>query len=406
MSLLLLFFLLCSASLSSSEVALFSLPSTRVKAFRGAEDRRKRAVASLLRTPGDLLVSLIILNIVINIGVQNTAAVLFGNTSGWVLNVIVPYVLVLVFGEILPKSVGLGNNVRIATRVAPAMQHIHALLLPVRTLLLAVTQRLSHWLFFYLKPEREISLDELQYALKTSHQYGILSGEEAEFVTGYLHVREAHVKEHMRPREEVLFFDLAEPLSKLIALFVDEECSQIPLCKGGLDKVVGLITVQTFFAHKEDVQTPQDLLPLLKKPLFVPETMQGLALIRQFYENDESIALVVDEYGAIAGLISLEDIVEAIVGEISDRRDEKSRYTLIGGDVMIASGKLELADFEKVFSVSLPSASNVVTLGGWLVEQMGDIPKTGTRWSGQGFLFHVLASDVKRVRRIYVRKLG
>ncbi len=402
---LLLFFLIGSGATSASEAALFSLASPRLKAFRKDRDRRKQAIAELLRFPGEVLVSIIILNIAMNIAIQNTAASLFRTPSAWAVNVLVPFVLVLLFGEILPKSFGLGNNVAIAMRVAPTLRRIHIVLYPIRKLLLFVTERISRWIFFYLKPEREISLDELQYALKTSHQFGVLSTEEEKFVTGYLGVRDALVKEHMRPREEVLFYDLEDPISQLVTIFADEECSQIPVCKGELDNVVGMLTVTHFFVNEKKIQTGNDLLPLLKKPLFVPETMEGLSLIRQLYEHNESIALVVDEYGAIAGLISLEDIVEAIVGEISDRRDEKSRYTLIGGDVMIASGKLELAEFENQFNVKLPSASNVVTLGGWLVEQMGDIPKTGNKWTSHGFLFHILASDAKRIRRVYVRKL-
>jgi putative hemolysin len=134
--------------------------------------------------------------------------------------------------------------------------------------------------------------------------------------------------------------------------------------------------------------------------------MSAEALLRQMYEREEPLALAVDEYGSISGLIALEDLVETVVGEIADARDEKSRYTKSGDDVMIASGKMELAEFETLFGVALPSENHMVTLGGWLTEQMGDIPKTGVKYTAYGFLFHVLAADVKRVRRIYVRRMG
>ena len=123
------------------------------------------------------------------------------------------------------------------------------------------------------------------------------------------------------------------------------------------------------------------------------------------YDRKESLAMVVDEYGSISGLIALEDLVETVVGEIADARDKKSQYTRSGEDVIIASGKLELAEFEEIFGVALPSENQVVTLGGWLSEQMNDIPKTGTKYVVFDFLFHVLAADPKRVRRIYVRRL-
>ena len=123
------------------------------------------------------------------------------------------------------------------------------------------------------------------------------------------------------------------------------------------------------------------------------------------YERKEPIALAVDEYGSISGLISLEDLVEKVVGEIADARDAKSRYTRSGEDVIIASGKLELAEFEELFGKALSSENNMVTIGGWLTERMGDIPKTGTKYTADGFFFHVLAADPTRVRRIYIRRL-
>jgi len=147
------------------------------------------------------------------------------------------------------------------------------------------------------------------------------------------------------------------------------------------------------------------LLPILKKPYYVPETTKCWALLQNLRERGESLALVVDEYGSISGLITQEDLIEAVVGEISDKRDTKSLYTRSGPDVIIASGKLELVDFEEIFHIPLKSKENVVTLGGWLIEQLGDIPVAGTKYATDQFLFYVLAADPNRIRRIYVRKL-
>ena len=188
-------------------------------------------------------------------------------------------------------------------------------------------------------------------------------------------------------------------------MFVDQQCSRIPVCRDNLDKVVGIITGYLFFLHRDKIHTPEDLVPILTKPFFVPETMHASVLIRQMYKRQESLALVVDEYGSITGLISLEDLVETVIGEIADARDTKSHYTRSGQDILIASGKLELAEFEEIFGVALLSENNRVTLGGWLTEQWGDIPKTGTKIHSNGFLFHVLSADLKRVRMIYVRRL-
>ena len=117
------------------------------------------------------------------------------------------------------------------------------------------------------------------------------------------------------------------------------------------------------------------------------------------------MAIVVDEYGSISGVVTLEDLVEVVVGQITDRRDEKILYTKAGEDVIIASGKMELAEFEEIFDVHLDSENNMATIGGWLMEKLGDIPKEGTKFVTDEFLFHVLSSDQKRIRRVYIRKL-
>lgn len=397
--------ILCGACIAASETALFSLSLMRVKAYRHNADKRKQLVAALLMRPRELLVTIIIVTIVLNILVQNTVAKIFADVPSWGLNVGLPLALTLVFGEIIPKSIALANNDRIAYRVAPMLNWLSRLLGPVRIALLYITDFVSRCLFFYLKKEEDISIDELQHTLKTSRLAGVLNEDEAELVNGYLKLKESSVKELMRPREEVLYFDIEEPISKLVHLFVDQECSRIPVCKESLDNFLGVITSKRFFLQRESFNKSEDVLPVLRKAFFVPETTDADLLLKQMYEKQESIAIVVDEYGSVSGLISLEDLVEVVVGEIADRRDEKSRYTRSGEDIIIASGKLELMELEDIFGIALSSENNMVTIGGWLTEQMGDIPKTGAKYVTENFLFHVLSADPNRVRRVYIRRL-
>lgn len=390
---------------AASETALFSLSSIKVKTFSQDADPKKRLIAYLLAHPHDLLITMIMMNVTMSILVQNVISTLFGDYSGWALNVGVPLALTLIFGEVIPKSIGFANNAAVAYRAAKPLLTVQKLLLPLRKVLLGITNAIFPWMFFYLKKEKEISIDELQHALRTSEETGVLGAEEADLMKGYLNLEESMVKEFMRPREEVLFFDLDDPLSDLIHLYVDQECTRIPICKGGLDQVKGIMTSGIFFINREKIQTTKDLLSYLKKPFFVPESSSAKQLLDQMYERKESLAIVVDEYGSFSGLISLEDLVESVVGEIADRRDEKSPYTRAGEDVVIASGKLELLEFEDIFNVVLPSENHMVTVGGWLTEQLGDIPKSGTKYIWKNFLFHVLSSDQKRVRRVYIRKM-
>lgn len=378
----------------------------QVKSFRTSSDLRKQKVAELLRSPRDLLIMMIMFNTMVNILIQNVTSSLFGDFSGWSLNVGVPLALTLIFGEVLPKSFGMANNTTFSYRVAPFLCRAKHFFQPVSKILIAPTQVISQLMFFFLKKEEEISLDELNHTLKTSREYGILHEDEAELVQGYLNLQGSQVKELMRPREEMLFFDLKEPLSKLVHLFVDQKCSRLPVCEDNLDNVVGMINAKLYFLNLDKLKESKDLKEILKKPFFVPEAMSAEGLLRQMYERKESLALVVDEYGSISGLVALEDLVERVVGEIKDARDAPSRYTKAGDDVIIASGKMEVVEFEELFATKLVSPNHMVTVGGWLIEKLGDIPKSGEKCTFDGFLFHVLAADSKRIRRLYIRRLN
>lgn len=402
---LLIILVLFSGFLSGSETALFSLSSMKVRAFRHGNDPRGKLIARLLSKPRELLVTILMLNVLMNILVQNVVSGIFGLFSSWWLTVGVPLALTLIFGEIIPKSLAYARNTWIAYHAAPLLRGIEWLLKPIRDAITFITSWISRIFFFYLSKEKEISIDELKYALRTSKESGVVVDEEAKLVRGYLNLEDDLVKELMCPRGEVLFFDINDSISKLVHLFVDDECSRIPVCNGTLENVLGIMTSGSFFLHRDRIQTSHDIIPFLRKLKFVPESMIARALLQRFYEEEETMMIVVDEYGSVSGLITLEDLVETVIGQIADRRDDKSHYTRASEDIIIASGKLELIEFEEMFDVHLESPNNMATIGGWLTELMGDIPKSGTKIEMHGFLFHVLASDVNRVRRVYIRRL-
>lgn len=405
LSLLLILFLALSAFFSASETAFFSLSSTRVKLFKEEGGRGKRLAADLLASPRDLIVTIIMVNVSLNIAIQNIVANIFEERSTWLLSVGVPLLLTLVFGEFIPKSLGLAHNERLAPFVSPILYRLSLVLAPVRVFFTTATQFITQRLFFFFQKEPKISVEELLLALRTSKESGLLHPDEAELVHGYLELESSSAKELMTPREEILFYDISDPLAKLTALFVDEECSRIPVCDKNLDQVLGILSARLFFLKKPQIQKASDLFAFLKKPFYVPESTSAKALLSQMYERKEALALVVDEYGSTSGLVTLADLVEEVIGEIADRRGEKSLYTRSSDDVIIASGKLELSELEEIFGVTLVSRANMVTIGGWLTEQLGDIPKNGVKYMTDELLFHVLLADPTHIRRLYIRRL-
>lgn len=401
---LMILFALFSGYFSAAQTALLSLSSMQIKSYRQSGEPRKMMIALLVSRPRDLLTTLFMLDILVNILVQNFASILFGEKASWTLKVGVPLVLTLLVGEIVPKSLAFAHRTQVASFVAPSVSLIARLTAPLRNFLIRVTSLISHFLFFFLKKEEEISDEELHHVLEKSQEQGVLAKEEREFIDGYLSLQEASVKEVMRPREDVLIFSLDEPISKLTHLFIEESITRIPVCKKDFETLQGIITAREYLLHRDYIHTSSDLLPYLKKPFFVPETTKARLLLKQMAAKEEALAIVVSEYGSLSGLITKEDLIEQVVGEIVDKREEQELYTRYGKDVLIASGKLELHEIEELFHVSLESKTNQVTVGGLLTELHGDIPKLGEQILHQGILFKVLAADAKRVKSVYIRK--
>ena len=404
LSLLLIILIAASAFFSSSESAFFSLSSTRVKTYSQSLNKNKRLIADLLKHPRDLLVTVFMLNTLVNILVQNVASSMFGIEGSWIEKIVLPMMLTLIFGEMIPKYLGIQNNVFLAELTAPSFNFIQKMIKPIRAFIVTITEPISRVMFFFLKKEESISEDEIEHVLQKSEEFGVLKKEEANLARGYLQFQNSSVKEIMRPREDILFYSITEPLSKLVYLLVDQKCSRIPIIKENIDSILGIISAKQFFIHKDKIKFATDLIPFLAKPFYIPEHTSAPLLLRQFIEKNEELSIVVDEYGSISGLISYEDLNEVVVGEIHDSRDQRKLYTKTGEHEIIASGKLDLSIFNEIFKVNLESDHNM-TIGGFLVEKLGEIPKTGTQYETDGFLFQILAANPNRIRRIYVRKL-
>jgi len=397
---ILLFF---SCYFSSAETALFSLSPLKIKAYRTSADPRRRLIADLLMQPRDLLVTVFMLNTLVNVLIQNVFSSMVGTGASWALKVGLPLILTLFLGEILPKYVGLLKNVTIAYRVAPSIHFFQMVLKPLRKAVITITAPISRALFFFLKQEESISNEELQHVLNASEKEGLLQPDEAKMVWGYLELQEATVKEVMLPREDMLAHDIAEPLNKLTYLFADKKLNDVAIYEKDSDNIIGILSAKQYFLNRDIIQKPSDLRQFLHRPFYIPENAPARYLFRRFEENHQAIAIVVDEYGANSGMVLREDIVALMLGVAEE---EDLLFTRASKHEIIASGKMELSIFNEIFDCNLESQTNMVTIGGWLIEQLGDIPKSGTKYETKDFLFQVLAAEPKRVRRIYVRKLN
>lgn len=399
------FLIFISAFLSGSETSLFSLSPMTLKFYERSENPKRRALAELMSRPREVLVTLLMVNILVNILVQNTVANLF-DWGGWGLKVGLPLFLTLILGEVIPKTIAFAKNVEMAPLVAPIVGALSSLLSPVRRPLTKLTHWISRFFVLFLRREDEVSREELRHILQESEEYGVLLPSECNLISGSFDLKDSLVKEKMRPRDEVVYFNINDSLETLLSLFIDQEVSRVPIIENDIEKLLGILQAKDFFFAKEGIHETKDVLPLLRKPEYVPESMNAWALLKLLREKGERLAIVVSEYGSISGIVTQEDLIETVVGEIQDLRDASSLYTRASDDVIIASGKLELSEFKTIFGIPLTSKENIVTLAGWLVEQMEDIPTIGMKYVTDSFLFYVLAAEPNRVKRIYVRCLA
>lgn len=402
--LIIVILVLCSAYFSSSEAALFSLSETKVRAFQHSKDLKKRIIAQLLSRPQELLVTIFVLNTVVNILIQNAVSGFLGEGGSWVGKIFIPFVILLFFGEIFPKQIGMEKNLTLSQWTAGPLKLLHDFFLPLFKLIVRFSDAISRVMFFFLKKGEEISPEEIQHVLKKSEEMGVLHPDEAFLASGFLELRDSQVKELMRQKDEIISYDIDEPLTKLVHLFVDRECTRIPVFQKSLDQVLGILSANTYFARKNEINVPSDTLKYLNKPLFCPETTHAKVLLRQFDLQGEVIALVVDEYGGITGLITKEDLMEVVIGSVIDQRDEAVYYTRLNANTILAKGQADIEEIEKLFNIQLDNPEEVSSIGGWLIEVNGDIPSTGWTYEYKNLFFKVLSADPNKVTKVFIQK--
>lgn len=402
---LLLFFLLlaCSAFFSASETALFSLPQIKIHAFSESLESRRKKVADLVLRPKNLIVTIFFMNTLMNILLQNTASSFLGKMGSFELKVGVPLIITLLFGEIFPKNIALHFNERISLAVAPVIDSLQRILKPLNRFILIIAIPLSRFIFFFLKKNSPLHKEEVDYLLTMSKKQNLIGQEELRFIRGYLALQEAKVKEVMRPKGDILSFSLEQTIQELTELFVDKACSRLPVIDRKSDKVLGILHARDFFLAQHEITTSKDIRRWLCKPLFVPENMYAKTLLRRLATHKEKMALVVNEYGSLTGLITQEDLLEIVIGDVSDIRHQKW-FIQASENEIIANGKLEIADLNHIFKTHIKSEHGQVTLGGFLTEKLGCIPTPGTTFQQDTLFFHVLSSDNRRIEKIFVRK--
>ncbi|ALM49554.1 hemolysin [Flavobacterium psychrophilum] len=401
--------LLCSAFISGTEVALFSLTPQDIDKINQKNSRKGSVIVSLLEKPKKLLATIVVTNTFINIAIIilffRMGNRLFGNIAlpwlSFALQVIIVAFLVLLFGEVVPKLYAGRNNTRFAKRVCYILYGLNKILSPISVPMREVTLALHKKVGMQ---GNGLSVDRLSQALELT-DYGDATREEQKILEGIVSFGNTDVKQVMSPRIDIYAIDVESPFGEIMNGIVDKGFSRIPVYRDNIDQIEGVLFIKDLIPHidKDDFEWQS----IIRPPFFVPENKKLDNLLKEFQTMKSHLAIVVDEYGGTSGIISLEDILEEIVGDISDEFDDEDIvYTRIDDHNFLFDGKISLKDFYRITDVEEENyeqaKGEAETLAGLLLEIWGNFPKKGQKISFNGNIFTVESVDKRRIKQIKV----
>ncbi|MGA0048848.1 MAG: gliding motility-associated protein GldE [Flavobacteriaceae bacterium] len=407
---LILILLLCSALISGAEVAFFSL---QLKALEEPEDNSSaiQKVIELLRKPKRLLATILVANNFINIAIVLIFSVLGEGLFQAIDN---PYLIlfievgiitsiILIFGEILPKVYANRNALAFSTRMAPWIMGLD------RYFLFWITKPMSQITIFLERrlgdSSQQFSMDKLSQALELTGD-DETTHDEQRILEGIINFGNTETREVMCPRMDMFAISDNQTLEEIIPLVVEQGYSRIPVYNEKKDNIKGILYIKDLLPHLSETQ--YDWQQHLKPPIYVPENKKLDDLLREFQQRKIHLAIVVDEYGGTSGLITLEDIMEEIVGDISDEFDEDDlSYSKIDPYTYVFEAKISLKDFFKIISLEDTSGFDSVkgdaeTLAGLLLEIAKKFPKKGQKIKFKGYTFSIEDVEQMRIKQVKV----
>lgn len=403
-----LLLLIVSALISGSEVAYFSLLPNEIDSIKSSGKKREIRVNNLLKSPDRLLATILISNNFVNVGIVVISTFItkslfdFGDNQilGFILQVVVITFLILFFSEVLPKVYANKFALPFALYTAPALQFFMRFFWPVSTVLIRSTRIVNRRL---LRKEGELSIDELSDALELTEES---LPEDKKILKGIVKFGNIDVSEIMCSRLDVVAVDTNTPFDELLSTVKDSGYSRIPIYNETFDDIKGILYIKDLLPH---LSKPADFKwqDLIRPSYFVPESKKINDLLNEFQQKHMHMAIVVDEYGGSSGIVTLEDILEEIVGEISDESDQEDLpYKKINDDNIIFDGKVLLNDFYKVAIVDDKVFEEVKgeadTLAGLILELRGEFPKQGDKLSYKNFVFEIKEVDKRRIKLLQV----
>ncbi|MBT8259360.1 MAG: gliding motility-associated protein GldE [Bacteroidia bacterium] len=408
--LLLIGLLICSALVSGAEVALFSLSKAKIDSELEDNSRQIEIVSKLLDHPQKLLATILVANNFVNIAIvllfASLSDYMFPEFSSWwieiLIEVIVVTFLILMFGEILPKIYASRNNVKFAKFMAYPLKFMDVLFSPLSKPMQRITKYLNDK---FGRQKSNISVDHLSQALELTSEEDTTM-QEQKILKGIVSFGNTDTKQVMRPRIDIFALDKTMNFEDIVEEVINNGYSRIPVYEDNVDKVIGVLYAKDLLPHLD--KTKFKWTDLIREPFFVPENKKLDDLMLEFQEKKVHLAVVVDEYGGTSGVVSLEDIIEEIVGDISDEFDDEDIvYSKLDEYNYVFEGKTTLKDFYRIIKLEDESKmesekGEAETLAGFILEISKSFPRVHAKIFFGNLVFTVESVDKRRIKRIKV----
>jgi putative hemolysin len=381
-----LILLLLSAFFSLSEMAFASVGKVKLKTLIDQGVKGSKKALWIVDNFDKTLTTLLVGNNLVNIGLTSVSVLFFAglfesipNSDTWItiVNTISVTIIVLIFGEILPKSIAKTNPDRICIGISGLLYFLIKIMMPITYPFRLLNRRVLR------KVENEIPFtvteDELETIIDTMEEEGSIDEEEADMLQKVLDLSDITVEEIMTPRVDMVACEVNDDVGKIRDVFFKNKFSRIPIYDEKTDNIIGILSERDFYTKLIKGQTI-NIKKLLRKPIFVPTSTKVDSLIELLQRENSHLAIVVDEYGGVDGLVTMEDALEELVGEIYDEHDDVTEKIVADGDTYLVDAEMALSElFDDLNLGELPE-SDSTSVGGWLFEMFQDIPEVGEKF--------------------------
>lgn len=407
--------IIMSAFFSGSEMALSAANEIRLENLSEDGDRKAGATLKLVRNFDDILSTILIGNNLVNIASSSLVSVLFitvfgSDTWSWVGTVILT-VVVIIFGETIPKITAKRNATKRAVSATPVISVLRVVFYPVTRIIVG----LVHLLMLPFGGEKEEeedpeeSVEELQNIIETAEDEGILDSDDTELLQNAIDFAEVSASEAMTARVDVQAIDIEDDWQDILAFVENTPFSRIPVYESSIDNIIGIIHLNTFLQHLVDSEGKKfDLRPMLMEPCYVYKTMKLPSVLAQMRNAKQHLAIVTDEYSGTLGVITMEDVLEQVVGEIWDETDTvEDEVKVLSETSCEIDGDMPISEFFELEDMDEDSFEfESETVGGWTVEQFDRFPEEGESFEFRGIRITVLKMDGRRVDRVLAEKIS